>query len=216
MKRLTKHTNSAAIAAVTGTAMISLALTSTRDARTGAHADAAEVQVTAAAVAAGGAASSLFTGAGLGPEWDLPNVEHERIDFWVARFDTVPDMREKFQGFLDRGGEFAPMIIERLDARGMPRDLLYLAMIESGFQTNATSHAAAVGVWQFIPASGKRFGLAIDRAVDERRIRSARRRQRSTIWSSCIAASAPGTSRPRHTTPVRDASVGSCGRSSAG
>jgi membrane-bound lytic murein transglycosylase D len=78
-------------------------------------------------------------------------------------------MREKFQGFLDRGGEYAPMILERLDARGMPRDLLYLAMIESGFEPAATSHAAAVGVWQFIPASGKRFGLAIDRAVDERR-----------------------------------------------
>jgi membrane-bound lytic murein transglycosylase D len=107
--------------------------------------------------------------AGLGPVWDLPNLEHERIDYWVARFDTVPDMREKFQGFLDRGGEFAPMILERLEARGMPLDLLYLAMIESGFQTNATSTAAAVGVWQFIPATGKRFGLALDRAVDERR-----------------------------------------------
>jgi membrane-bound lytic murein transglycosylase D len=107
--------------------------------------------------------------AGLGSEWDLPNLDHPRIDYWVGRFDTVPEMREKFQGFLDRGAEFAPMILERLEARGMPQDLLYLAMIESGFQPNATSHAAAVGVWQFISATGKRYGLDIDRAVDERR-----------------------------------------------
>ncbi|MBR9990014.1 MAG: lytic transglycosylase domain-containing protein [Gemmatimonadetes bacterium] len=78
-------------------------------------------------------------------------------------------MRKKFQGFLDRGAEYAPLILERLEARGMPQDLLYLAMIESGFQPNATSHAAAVGVWQFISETGQRYGLDIDRAVDERR-----------------------------------------------
>jgi membrane-bound lytic murein transglycosylase D len=124
---------------------------------------------------AGGASSSSSSwtrpasGAGLGPEWDLPNLDHPRVDYWIARFDTVADMREKFQGFLDRGGEYAPMILERLEARGMPLDLLYLAMIESGFEPAATSHAAAVGVWQFVPATARQFGLAIDRAVDERR-----------------------------------------------
>jgi membrane-bound lytic murein transglycosylase D len=87
----------------------------------------------------------------------------------MARFDTVPAMRKKFQGFLDRGAEYAPLILERLEARGMPQDLLYLAMIESGFQANATSPAAAVGVWQFISETGQRYGLDIDRAVDERR-----------------------------------------------
>jgi membrane-bound lytic murein transglycosylase D len=130
----------------------------------------AELPIAAAtaAGAAGGAAAQL-SGAGLGPEWDLPNLDHPRVDFWIARFDTVPDMREKFQGFLDRGGAWTPHILAQLEARNMPLDLLYLAMIESGFQTEATSHASAVGVWQFIPATGLRFGLAIDRAVDERR-----------------------------------------------
>jgi membrane-bound lytic murein transglycosylase D len=164
--KLKNGKNQALASGVLGVALVSLALTATRDADR--IVGAAEV-VVAEAAAAKAASASLHTGAGLGPEWDLPNLDHERIDFWVARFDTVPDMREKFQGFLDRGGEYAPMILERLDARGMPRDLLYLAMIESGFEPAATSHAAAVGVWQFIPASGKRFGLAIDRAVDERR-----------------------------------------------
>jgi membrane-bound lytic murein transglycosylase D len=132
-------------------------------------AEVSESAATAVASAAGAGSAVALTGAGLGPEWDLPNLDHPRIDYWVSRFDTVPDMREKFQGFLDRGGAWAPHILERLEARGMPLDLLYLAMIESGFEPAATSHAAAVGVWQFIPATGRRFGLAIDRAVDERR-----------------------------------------------
>lgn len=109
------------------------------------------------------------TGPGLGPEWDLPNLDHPRVDFWVDRFQNVPEMREKFEGFLERGGEWAPLILERLEARGMPQDLLYLAMIESGFNPHAVSHARAVGMWQFMAPTGRQYGLAQDRAVDERR-----------------------------------------------
>jgi membrane-bound lytic murein transglycosylase D len=114
-------------------------------------------------------ASLPKTGAGLGPEWDLPNLDHPRIDYWVDRFQDVPEMRDKFEGFLERGGAWAPMILERLEARGMPLDLLYLAMIESGFNPHAVSHARAVGVWQFMAPTGRQYGLAMDRAVDERR-----------------------------------------------
>jgi membrane-bound lytic murein transglycosylase D len=124
----------------------------------------------AATGAAAAAVSGLPTaGAGLGPEWDLPNLDHPRIDYWVDRFQNVPDMREKFEGFLERGGSWAPLILDRLEARGMPLDLLYLAMIESGFNPAATSHASAVGIWQFMGPTGRQYGLAIDRAVDERR-----------------------------------------------
>lgn len=123
----------------------------------------------ASAVAEPAAPAPVGMVAGLGSAWDLPNLDHPRVDYWVARFDSVPDMRKKFQGFLDRGGAFAPMILAELEKRDMPQDLLYLAMIESGFQPNATSHAAAVGVWQFIRETGERYGLAVDRAVDERR-----------------------------------------------
>lgn len=134
---------------------------------------AAESAVEGAAASRGAAQVAVTadsaTRGGLGPDWDLANIDHPRVDYWVARFDTVPDMRKKFQEFLDRGGAWAPMIMERLEARGMPLDLLYLAMIESGFEPAATSHARAAGVWQFIPETGRRYGLAIDRAVDERR-----------------------------------------------
>ncbi|MGH7483354.1 MAG: lytic transglycosylase domain-containing protein, partial [Longimicrobiales bacterium] len=122
---------------------------------------------THAAAIADAAAARASTG--LGPEWDLPNLDHPRVDYWVARFDTVPEMRAKFEGFLEQASRWAPVILEELDERGMPRDLLYLAMIESGFNPDATSWASAAGVWQFIPATGRRYGLAIDRAVDERR-----------------------------------------------
>lgn len=107
--------------------------------------------------------------AGLGPGWDLPHIANPRVDYWVARFDTVPAMRKKFQRFLDRGGEWVPVILAKLDERGMPRDLVYLAMIESGFNPAATSSAKAAGIWQFVRETGERYGLAVDRAVDERR-----------------------------------------------
>lgn len=166
--RMTRNT----ILMATGAALITVGFSvSVSSDRTVQRADAAEVATSAVL----GEASATLVGtassarAGLGAEWDLPNLDHPRIDYWVSRFDTVPDMRKKFQGFLDRGAEYAPMILDRLESRGMPQDLLYLAMIESGFQPNATSHAAAVGVWQFISATGQRYGLDIDRAVDERR-----------------------------------------------
>ena len=168
MGRLKMNTRNAALMA-TGAALITVGFSVTASSERTAE-GAAETSAAVMSAATPEAAALVSTSrAGLGQEWDLPNLDHPRIDYWVARFDTVPDMRKKFQGFLDRGGQYAPMILERLEARGMPQDLLYLAMIESGFQPHATSHAAAVGVWQFISATGQRYGLDIDRAVDERR-----------------------------------------------
>lgn len=101
-----------------------------------------------------------------GAEWDLPNLDHERVDYWVDRFTT--DKRDQFIGFLERSGRYVPMIQTALEERGMPRDLVYLAMIESGFDPQAYSHADASGLWQFIEETGRRYGLTINAAVDER------------------------------------------------
>lgn len=98
--------------------------------------------------------------------WDLPNLDHERVDYWVERFTT--DKRGDFTGFLERSGRYIPMISAKLEERGMPQDLIYLAMIESGFNTTAYSRADASGLWQFIAETGQRYGLDINRAVDER------------------------------------------------
>jgi len=100
--------------------------------------------------------------------WDLPNIDHERVDFWIDRFENDKDMREKFEGFLLRSGRYEDMIRAKLRERDMPEDLLYLAMIESGFQPQAYSRAAASGLWQFIAETGRRYGLRIDATVDER------------------------------------------------
>jgi membrane-bound lytic murein transglycosylase D len=102
----------------------------------------------------------------IGPEWDLPNLDHPRIDYWVNRFTT--DKRGDFERFLIRSGRYVPMISEKLAERGMPQDLIYLAMIESGFNPSAYSHAHASGLWQFIAETGRRYGLTVNRVVDER------------------------------------------------
>ena len=101
-----------------------------------------------------------------GAAWDLPNLDHERVDYWVERFST--DKRDQFTGFLQRSGRYVPMLEAALSERGMPRDLVYLAMIESGFDPTAYSHADAAGLWQFIEETGRRYGLEINKAVDER------------------------------------------------
>jgi membrane-bound lytic murein transglycosylase D len=106
---------------------------------------------------------------GLGPEWDLPNMDHPRVDHWIRMFQTNERMNERYQGFLDRGGAWVPYMKERLEARGMPLDLIFLSMVESGFNADATSHAGAVGLWQFLRSTGQEYGLTVDRAVDERR-----------------------------------------------
>jgi len=77
--------------------------------------------------------------------------------------DVAPDDEK-----LARSGKYIPNMKVILQQRGMPTDLVYLAMIESGFNVKARSHAAAVGPWQFIKPTAKRYGLRVDSWVDER------------------------------------------------
>jgi membrane-bound lytic murein transglycosylase D len=103
----------------------------------------------------------------LAPGWDLANIEHHRVDYWVARLQT--DRRPIFESALRLRGRYGPMVSGALAEREMPQDLLYLAMIESGFDPRAYSSAHASGLWQFVRETGKRYGLEVNRAVDERR-----------------------------------------------
>ncbi len=84
------------------------------------------------------------------------------IDLYQGR------LRDWFSEALVRGGRYLPDIREVFAAHGIPRDLAYLALVESAFKTNALSRAKAKGVFQFIPATGKRYGLQQDWWVDER------------------------------------------------
>ncbi len=97
----------------------------------------------------------------------MPVEINGAVKQWIEYF-TVKD-RERFARFLERGEKYRPMVMEVLHEEKLPEDLYYLAMIESGFATAATSHASAVGIWQFISATGRRYGLRVDSFVDERR-----------------------------------------------
>lgn len=100
-------------------------------------------------------------------EWDLRETRNDRVDFFI---DFLSGQRhDDMQLWLERTGRYAPMIMDELDARGMPRDLIYLAIIESGLDESAYSHAHAAGIWQFISETGQRYGLEVSPYVDERR-----------------------------------------------
>ena len=99
--------------------------------------------------------------------WDLPVTRNERVDEWIDFLKG--GNAERTQLWLERSGRYAPMIQGELRRRGMPEDLLYLALIESGFSPRAVSSASAVGIWQFISETGQRYGLQVSGEVDERR-----------------------------------------------
>ncbi len=96
----------------------------------------------------------------------LPLHVNERVELWVERFRT--DQRPAFERLLERQGLYADMIRRKLRERGMPEELLYMAMMESGLSARAVSGASAVGVWQFMGPTALQYGLRVDEWVDER------------------------------------------------
>jgi membrane-bound lytic murein transglycosylase D len=100
-------------------------------------------------------------------DFDLPIEVNERVEYWLEYFQERG--HERFGVYLSRMGRYEEMIRAELRDRGMPEDLLYLALIESGFSPNATSSAAAVGIWQFIAPTAKRYRLEVSQYVDQRR-----------------------------------------------
>lgn len=97
----------------------------------------------------------------------LPNPLPARVQKALAYF-TGPG-RKVYARWLNRKPRYEPYVKERLVARGMPKDLFYLAMIESGLNPRAYSHARAAGMWQFISGTGRRYGLMDDYWIDPRR-----------------------------------------------
>ncbi len=90
-----------------------------------------------------------------------------RIDKFIRYFQNAG--RSKFELYLTRSGKYANMMRGILATHGLPEDLIYLALIESGFSPKAYSVARAAGPWQFIVGTGRRYGLRIDWWADERR-----------------------------------------------
>ncbi len=98
---------------------------------------------------------------------ELPLQMNDRVELWTRRFGT--EQKSAFEELLSREGLYSDMITEKLRERGMPEELIYLAMIESGFVPSARSYVSALGVWQFMGPTALAYGLRIDSYVDERR-----------------------------------------------
>jgi membrane-bound lytic murein transglycosylase D len=92
---------------------------------------------------------------------------NKQVRAYLVYFST--ERKAVITRYLARSTRYLPMIKEVFQEAGLPEDLAYLAMIESGFNNRAYSPAAACGMWQFIKGTGLRYGLTIDSYVDERR-----------------------------------------------
>lgn len=97
----------------------------------------------------------------------IPLVMNDRVQFWIDYFEGRG--REHFSRYLRRSTKYIPMMKKILHEQGLPEDLVYLALIESGFNPQAYSRAKATGAWQFISQTGRRYGLDADQWHDERR-----------------------------------------------
>ncbi|NIN72912.1 MAG: LysM peptidoglycan-binding domain-containing protein [Gemmatimonadetes bacterium] len=101
------------------------------------------------------------------PTWDIPITMNNDVERWLEFFRG--DGRENFTIYLRRAGRYEPMMRAILRDAGLPEDLVYISLIESGFSPRAYSRARAVGLWQFIASTGRLYDLQISYWVDERR-----------------------------------------------
>lgn len=97
---------------------------------------------------------------------EVPMEVNKLVEKWLAYFQGRG--RKHMQRYLERSGRYIPLMKEILHEEGVPTELVYIALIESGFSSSAHSHAGAVGYWQFIRGTGKRYGLKINAYMDER------------------------------------------------
>jgi membrane-bound lytic murein transglycosylase D len=100
---------------------------------------------------------------------ELPVRWEPQVIRFLEFFKDDPKGRAIISVWLRKMGRYRAIIERKLDEQGLPRDLIYLAMIESGFDPGATSLKSAGGVWQFIPGAARAYGLEVSHWVDARR-----------------------------------------------
>lgn len=120
--------------------------------------------------------ASLFERSGVGEMGSETRVGSELFASGLINERVIAEIEEiqkkyakNFQWGLDRSYLYRPYIENELGKAGLPKDLVWLAMVESQFHPSVTSRAGAVGMWQFMRATGTRYGLRVDSYVDERR-----------------------------------------------
>ena len=97
----------------------------------------------------------------------IPITYNQKVASIIRFFQK--EGRSSFQKWLNRRSTYKPIILPILEEEGVPTELFYLAMIESGFNPKAYSYAHASGIWQFIASTGKMYGLKKNWWIDERR-----------------------------------------------
>ncbi len=99
-------------------------------------------------------------------EHDLPIELNDRVLSFIELFQG--NLRDFMQESLHRSARYMPMVQSVFREQGLPLDLAYLAIVESGYKNNALSRVSARGMWQFMPATGKEHDLKQDWFIDER------------------------------------------------
>ncbi len=102
----------------------------------------------------------------LEPVFDIPIEINQKVLGWIDYYSNKH--KDSFTPGLVRSGRYLPMFRQIFEEAGLPQDLVYMAHVESAYKTNAYSRAHAKGVFQFIAATGRRYGLRVDWWVDER------------------------------------------------
>ncbi len=100
-------------------------------------------------------------------DFDIPIVINSKVEQFIHYFQTTG--RNRFSNWLARSEKYIPFMTNVLKENGLPEDLVYMALIESGFNPYAYSRSKASGPWQFIYLTGKKYGLKVNWWVDERR-----------------------------------------------
>jgi membrane-bound lytic murein transglycosylase D len=96
----------------------------------------------------------------------IPLTMNEHVEYEIKQFQTVE--RDFFVNSWKRSGRYMDKIVKALSGAGLPEELAWLPLVESGFNVRALSPARALGLWQFIPSTGCKFGLKRDAWIDER------------------------------------------------
>ena len=97
---------------------------------------------------------------------DVPIIVNKNVESFIRYFQT--NGRKHFEKWLGRSKDYMVMLQSILKENGVPEDLSYIALIESGLNPTVRSHANAVGMWQFIKGTATRYGLRVDWWIDER------------------------------------------------
>jgi membrane-bound lytic murein transglycosylase D len=111
----------------------------------------------------------IYTGrrtATIGKASEIPLTLNADVEKEIRSFQTIE--RNFFERSYERSGYYLPLMKQQLRQAGLPEELAWLPLVESGFQVHVLSKARALGPWQFIPSTGYKYGLNRDLFIDER------------------------------------------------